>query len=815
MHALTSDLRHAARRLQQTPLYTLCAVTVLAIGIGLNASVFSLVDALLFRPPPFQDAERVVHVYQDSDSGAPTSTSFPAYRDMAAMRDVFSAVAATTATRAIWEREDEARNASVQFATASYLEVLGLTPHLGRWFSPQHDRVGAEKVAVLSYATWRSQMGADPTVLGRTVRLNNQLVTIIGVGPSEYNGDALVTDFWLSISSTPVGGPYQVANLERRSDHWYQVKARLAPDIAIGQARAAMRGLATRLAEAYPAYNEGRDITVFAQNEVRLHPLLDRSLLTGGVAVVIIAALILLLACSNLANLLLARGISRSAEIAVRAALGADRLRIVRLLLLESLLLSALGAAAGLGLAAWTTAVLSSVSLPDVGFSPGGGLDVGFDHRVVIFGVLMSIATGLLFGLVPAVRSMRTDVAAILQDEGRAQSAGRGISRLRKALVVVQVAISVVLVIAAGLLGRSLANAERVDPGVDTQRIAVIETDLAQGGVAQEESAAVAAQVLERVEALPGVERAALTTRLPARRGATTTQIVDGYTPPSGTSAVELELAMVSRGYFETMGIPLLAGRTFTAADRPQTPNVIVVNDAAARAYWGGNAVGGRIRSQGADGDWLEVVGVVADVKVTDLTEAPTPMIYGSTEQSGVGGFAVVARTSDNPAALLPSLRRALREVRESLPVIRLHTLEAHFGQTMAIPRVGTALMGGFSLLALLLAGLGIYAVVSFNVERRTQELGIRTALGATRSTMVRMVVGESLAAVGIGLVAGLALAALAARGLETMLFGVTPLDTMTFAGASALLLAAASLAAYLPARRAGSAHPAQVLRRS
>lgn len=815
MYSFLLDLRYAARKLQHSPLFTASAVTVLAIGIGLNAVVFNLVDTALFRPLPFDDVERIVHVYQDSDSGVPSSTSFPAYRDMAAMSDIFAAVAATSSANAKWERSDGPNDAAIQYATASYLSVLGQAPHIGRWFDPEHDRAGAEMAAVVSHATWRTQMGADPAVIGNTVRLNNQPVTIIGVGPSAFNGDvnALVTDFWLSISSTPVGGPYQVANLEQRGDHWYTVKARLAPDATVEQARAAMQGLAARLAEEYPAYNEGRNITVFSHDEVRFHPVVDQGLFAGGVTLIVLAASILLLACSNLANLLISRGMSRGPEVAVRAALGASRMRIARLLLLEALLLSGLGAAAGLALAAWSARFLSSVSLPSGVGIPGGGLDLGFDVRVVTFGIVIALATGLLFGLLPALRASKTNMAATIRDGGQGDAAGHGVSLVRKALIVAQVAISVVLVIGAGLLGRSLANAERVDPGVDVDRIAVIGTDLAQGGVAEGDGLAVAAQILERVEALPGVERAALTTRLPVQSWATTTQIVEGFTPSAGTSAVELQFAMVSRSYFETMGIELLAGRAFAAADRPETPRVVLVNEAAARAFWGGDAVGGRIRSQGADGEWQEVIGVVADVKVTDLTEAPTPMIYRSTEQSGVGGFSVVARTSQDPATLLPALRNALRDVRSSLPVTRLLSLEAHLGDAMAIPRASTALMAGFSMLALLLASLGIYAVVAFAVEHRTRELGIRTALGATRADLIGMVVRDTLAVVGLGLGTGLALAMLAARGLEGVLFGVAPADGATFVGALVLLLAASFLAAFLPARRAGSAHPVNLLR--
>ncbi|HEX7117182.1 MAG TPA: ABC transporter permease [Longimicrobiales bacterium] len=813
MSSMISDLRHAVRRLRATPLFTLSATAILAVGIGLNATVFSLVDTILLQPPPYEDPERIVHIYQDSDYGSPSSTSFPAYREMAAIEGVFSGVAATSSDGAVWETEAGPRNVSVEYATASYFPVLGLRPQRGRWFGPEHDRVGSAMVAVVSHRAWRTLLGGDPGVVGRTIRLNNQLVTIIGIGPADFNGEAgaVVTDFWLSISSTPVSGPYRVANLDRRQDHWYQVKARLAPGVTIEQAKVAMTGLARHLAETYPELNEGRGITVFAHDEVRLHPDVDGGLVTASAGMFALATLVLVLACSNLANLLLVRGISRGPELAVRQALGAGRGRVVRLLLFESLLLSALGGAAGLGLAAWSVRLVPGVPLP----APGGTLDVGFDHRVVVFGTLLALATGLVFGLLPALRSSRTDVAGALRDESRSQSTGRGVSLVRGGLVAVQVAVSLVLVVGAGLLTRSLTNAERVDAGVDVERIAVIGTNLRQGGVETGELPIVTRTLLERIEALPGVESAALTTRLPVQDGGTTTQVVDGYVPPSGTGAVEVPFAYVSRDYFETMGIRLVAGRGFTPDDRRGTPRVVLVNETAARVFWGGDALGGRIRPQGSSGAWMEVVGVVADVKVSDLREPPTPMVYYSADQVALGAFTIVARTAGAPAALTAGLRSALREVRPSLPVTRLGPLDAHLGETLAGLRAAAALLGAFSLLAIVLAGFGVYAVVTFTVERRARELGIRMALGAAPSRLVWTVVGRTLLVVAAGVVAGLAVAAFAMRVLDSLLFGVGSADGVTFTMAAALLAVAGGAAAFLPARRAARADPVEALRQS
>jgi predicted permease len=816
MSSLLQDFRYAARRLARAPVFTICTVAILGVGIGLNAAVFNLVDATAFRPAPFAEPESIVHVYQDSDDGAPSSTSFPAYREMAATTGVFASVAATSGAAARWDAADGPREVTIAFATASYFDVLGLRTHLGTWFSPEHDVVGTELVAVLSHRAWRTQFASDPGVVGRAVRLNNQPVTIIGVGPADFNGmaGALVTDFWLSISSTPVGGPFRVANLDRPQDHWYQVEARLAPGVTHAQAQAAMDGLALRLAEINPDIDVGRDITVFASDEVRFHPALDTMVFASTTALLVLAAVVLLLACSNLANLFLARGIARSAEVAVRSALGAGWLRVARLLLCEALLIALLGGTVGLAVAAVVAQLVPSLPLPAVG-GAAQSLDVRFDHRLVLFGVLAALATGLFFGLIPALRAARSDVVAMLRDEGRGHSAAGRVSLLRKALVAVQVALSVVLVVAAGLMARSLANAERVSLGVDADRIAILGTNLSQGDVEQDEAVAVTAEILARIATLPGVERAALTTRLPVQPGGSSTTVVEGYTPAVGTGAVELPAVGVSREYFDTMGIRLLGGRNFAASDSPDGAPVVIVNETAARVFWNGDAVGRRVRAQDDPDSWREVVGVVADVKVANVTETPAPMFYYSTDQFAPLGFTVVARASGDPALLTEPLRGALREVRPSLPVTRQGSLEATVEAGFARARIGVALIGAFSLLALVLAGLGVYAVVSFNVERRTQELGVRTALGATHARLARMVVGECVLVVTIGVVVGSGLAALGARGLSGIgvLFGVAAIDTATFAGAVALLLSTAAAAAFVPAYRAARANPVDALR--
>ena len=814
MSALGNDIRYAVRCLLRAPVFALGAVALREGGLGANTAVFTLVDALLLRPPPFERPEEVVYIYQDSDEGEPSSNAFPAYRDMATS-EAFSAVAATSSATVAWERADGPIDVTVEFTTARYLDVLGLVVSHGRWFLPEDDVVGNAPVAVISAPAWRARMGGDPDVVGSTVRLNGQLVTIVGVGPENLSGSyaPVVTDFWLSISATPVGGAYRVANLERREDHWYDVKARLAPGVNLERAQAAMSALAFAMGEAHPDLDRGRRITVFRSTAVRFHPESDAELYSGGGLLTAIVLVLLLLACANLANLLLARGIGRSGETAVRRALGASTGSVTRLFLVESLLLSVTGGLLGILLARWALSALHALPLP---YPLSATMHLSIDGRVGAFAVALMAVTGILSGLAPALRSVRQDVARALRDDRRSSPTARGTVRLRGALVTVQVAASLVLILGAGLLSRSLAAMQNVDTGVDAGRVAWLVTSFGRAGLSGDAAVATLDQLLARMSTLPGVTRAAAASRLPAERTGTTTTIVEGYTPPNGTGAVELTYAIVTPEYFETIGLPLLEGRSFSATDIQGAERVVVVTEAAARTFWGGvDPVGRRLRSQSEPDFVRTVIGVVGNAPVNSLTESDRPMFYAPMAQSSVSSPYIIVRTDGDPNALLGTMRQQVREVRASLPVLEQGTLTSHFDGAMAGPRFAARLMGGISLLAMLLAGLGTYAVVAFSVARRSSELGIRMALGAGQGRVVRMVVGETAGTVGFGLAAGVAVAAFAAPRLESLLFGVAPLDPLTFAGAVLLLASVAGIAAYIPARRAARANPVRSLRAS
>lgn len=807
---LLTDLRHTVRRLRKAPAFTLGAVALLAVGIGANTTVFTIVDRLLFRPPPWEDPDEVVFVYQDSDDGEPSSSSYPATRDMARSR-AFQAVAAISQSSVTWESADGPVPLSVEYATASYMDVLGLSVQRGRWFDAAHDAVGSEPVAVVSAPAWRSRFGGDPDVVGRSLRLNGRTVTVIGVGPERLNGtySPAITDLWLSISATPVGGDVRVANLDRRQDHWYDVRARLAPGVTVAQAQAEMDGLAASLAEEYPALNRGRDITVFSSSDVRLHPQGDAELRQAAGLLTAVALTVLLLACANLANLLLVRGLGRTGEMAIRRALGAGRAGVAGLFLMESLLLALVGGALGVLLSRWALAALPSMPIP----LPESGIDLALDARVGLASLTLVLATGVLFGLAPALRSSRSDMASTLRDERPSSTGGRGSARLRGVLVAVQVAASLVLVLATGVLGRSLAAMQSVDTGVDADRVAWVRTDFARAGLDGEAAYQALDEVLARVRAIPGVTAAGATTRLPASFGASTTTVVEDYRPASGTDAIELDFAVITDGYFEALGVPLLEGRVFGDEDASGAPTAVLVNETAARRWWGGAPLGRRLFRQDDPSVWRTVVGVVGDVPVRRVSEPARPFMYFRDRQAGLAPSILVARTDGPPEAINGALRAEVQAVRSSLTVTSQGTLAAHFGSALEGPRFAALVLGAFSLLAVVLAGLGIYAVVSYGVARRTAELGIRMALGAGRGRVIRMVVREVVGMVALGLGVGLALAFFAGTRLEGALFGVRTLDPATFAVAVAFLLAVAATAAWLPARRAALADPASALR--
>ena len=823
MDSFAQDFKHALRKLAASPGFTVMALLIVGLGIGANTAMFSIVEKILFRAQPWERAEEIVWVYQDSDEGEPSSSSYPAYRDIAGHTDVFSGVAALIPGRPARHltSSGDAQQITVSYVTSALFPVLGLHPSRGRWFEPQADEKGGEPVGVVSHHTWQTRFGGEPDVVGRTVRLNGSSVTIVGVGPEGYRGEVpgVDTDFWLSISASgPVGGSYYWNTLERRQDHWFLVLGRLQTGVTADQAQAAMDILADRLGTEYPALNEGRDITVFSAAQVRVHPEQDAFLYPTAGVLMGVVGLVLLIACGNLANLHLARASTRGKEIAVRQAMGATRGRLFRYLLTESIVLAVGGGIVGMLFARWAGRLLATYqSALDIPLT----LEVSLDTKVLVFALGLSVLTGLVFGLAPALRASRPDLVPSLKDAGETAFVSRFGDRrfrwlgLRNLLVMIQMAVSLVLLIGAGLLIRSLVNAETVDLGFKKDGLAVLQADAAEAGHQGEASLQLFEELRDKTTALPGVANAALTTRLPVTpRGGSSTLEIEGYEPPTGTGHVEVDFAFVDPDYFDALRIPLLRGRHFTATDRAGTEPVTVVNRAFARSFWGtSDAVGRRYRHQGS-ADWVRIVGVVGDVKVRTPDETPRPMFFRPLAQgSGFSRLFVVARTSGDPATLVGMMRYELRTIDTEVPVYQAGTMDDHASMALVLPRTAAGLLGLFGALALFLSGLGLYAIVAFAVSQRTAEIGIRIALGATHRRILSTIMKDLVIVIVIGVALGLGLSFLVTPVLESMLFNVRATDPLTFIAVAMFLASVATTAAYLPARRAAHTDPIKALR--
>ena len=809
MDWLMQDVRYAARRLTSSPFFTVMAILIVGVGIAANTTVFSAVNAVLLRPLPFADPDRVVHVYQDSDEGQPQSSSFPAYRAIAGRTDVFSGAAAVTVSTVTAETDLGVRQSLVEFATASYFPVLGLRARSGRWFSLDEDSAGAPATAVVSYHAWRTRFGSDPAVIGRTIRLGGSPVTIVGIGPQAYNGSVtgVAVDFWLPLAALgPVAGSFAATTLERPQDHWFLIRARLRDGVALAQARAAMNGLSNELGTRFAGLDQRRGISVMPASSVSIHPSVDAALVPAAVLLMSVVGLVLALVCSNLAILLLLRGTAQHRDVSIRMAMGAGRGRIVRQFLTESLLLAfAGGLVGGIG-ARWLIAIVSGVDVP----IQNGLLDTAIDYRVLVFATMLSLLTGVAFGLAPALRAIGTDVAAVIGGVG----AARRRVAVKYGVVGFQVALSLVLLAGTGLVLRSMMQMERVDIGFDRDRLTLVTTNATQAGYQPLDARRVYQDVETRIAALPGVQSVVRASQLPLARRGTNTLVIEEYVSPTGTNTTEVPGTFVSEDYFEALAIPILHGRAFRPQDDRAAPAVAVVSDAMARRYWGtSNVVGRRYRHDGVPNSWVEIVGVARDVKVSSLTEDPRPQYYRSLNQQGSVSVSFIVRSTGDQQQMAGTLSRVVHEVDRALPVLQASTMDDYLARQLVVPRIGASILAGFSLAALVLAAMGLYAVVAFAVGERAREVGIRMALGARGPHVVWVTIRGVMMTVGAGLAVGMVLALGAAQGMSSILFRVSPNDPVTLVVVTVILAVVAAVAALIPARRATRVDPLVVLR--
>ncbi|MDE3153879.1 MAG: ABC transporter permease [Acidobacteriota bacterium] len=815
-------MRHALRTLLKNPGFALAAILTLGLGIGANTAVFSVVNGLLLRPLPVAHPEQVVSLFTSDYSGPRDgASSYPDYVDFRDRAHAFSALVASELTPFALGTGEVAVRLFGEVVSGNYFQTLGVKPALGRGFRPDEDGApGAHPVAVISHAVWQRQFGGDPAIVGRAIQLNGHLFTVVGVAPRGYTGlmRGIRADVWVPMAMEAEANPGSDA-LTSRGSRGLTIVGRLKPGVALAQARAELAVIAGQIYRAHrdawtDVHEKPRVVTLVPEKDARIPPALRGPVVAFLVFLMAVVGLVLLVACANVANLLLARATARRREIAIRLALGASRWDLVRQLLSESLVLSTAAGGTGILMARWGTDLLMAVRPP---LPVPVALNLGVDGRVLAFAAALSILTGLLFGLAPALASSRPSLVPALKD-GDAAAAARGHrSRLRSAFVVAQVALSLVLLIGAGLFLRSLRNASTIDPGFDAHGVLVTSLDLQLRGYDAASGSRFDERLLNRLRALPGVIDASATSSLPLGLGRTRRGItIEGYAPKAGED-VEVATATVGPDYFSAMRIALVRGRGFTDADGDGAPRVVVVNQAFAQRYWPGqDPIGRHLRmggDAGADTPAWEVVGVARDGKYSALDEAPTPFFYTPLLQFYQPAISLIVRTQGPAMAVAPAVRHAVAAIDPSLPLFDTATLEQHMGLSLLPARLAGWVLGAMGLVALALSGLGLYGAMAYSVAQRTREIGVRMALGADAHAIFRLVIGQGLALTAAGCLIGLAAALLLSRLVSSRLYGISPTDPATFATVAAVLLAAALGACYLPTRRATRVDPVVALR--
>ncbi len=802
---LWQDLRYGAQMLRKNPGFTLIAVLTLALGIGANTTIFSVVNAVWLRPLPYPEADQLALVSHRNTQRGGTSDLTPGnYLDLRRQNQSFAHLAAFYDHDFNLTSRGEPERLQGQLASAALFPLLQVAPSVGRVFTEADDREGAGRVVVLSHGLWQRRFGGQANIIGQTLTLNELPYTVVGVMPPGFIAPEGIAELWAPIAFTANDAT------NRGSFHLFAL-ARLKPGLTLTAAQSEADVIAHNLAQAYPKTNTNLGFSV-----VSLHGHIVGGIKQSLWVLLGAVAFVLLIACVNVANLLLARAAVREKELAVRMALGAGRQRLLRQLLTESTLLAFCGGALGLLLAIWGIQTLKLIS-------PGtiARLDeVSLDWRVLGFTLSIACLTGLIFGLAPALQLSRPDLQNTLKEGGRGSSSGTG-QHLRGALVVTEVALSLVLLIGAGLLIRSFIRLQNVDPGFNTDRL------LTMGVVMSQDKARDLAtvsnfyqQVIERVQAMPGVEAASVATVAPIVTAGRRSSIVfeDKPDPPPGISHT-VNNRVVSPDYFRTLGIPLRIGRLLSAQDIAEAPAVTIINQAMATRYWGTeNPVGKRFKigSRESERPWLTVVGVVGDVRQAGLNSDPLPELYSpftQAHQQFVRPRVLFVRTTGDPLQLIAAVKSQIWAVDKDQPINAVQTMEEVVARSLAPRRFNLWLLGVFAALALVLASVGIYGVISYAVSQRTREIGVRIALGAQPRDIFRLVVGQGFALTLDGVVIGLVAAFALTRWLESLLFGVSTTDPLTFAGVALLLTLTALLACYIPARRAMKVDPMAALR--
>ncbi len=790
------------------------AVITLALGIGANTAIFSLVNTVLLRPLPVPQPEQIVSVALRGKSDSILAFSYPNYKDFRDQNQVLSGLLAYRFVPVSLSRDGVNERIWGYEVSGNYFDVLGVQAIRGRTFLPEEDRTRlSHPVAVISYGAWQRRFAGDPDLVGKDIRLNNHPFKIIGIAPEGFYGTEVVytPEIWVPISMIEWIEPGSGWIDDRKGGNLFGI-GRLKPGVGVKEAEASLNLLAQQLAKEYPDSNEGQVIQLTPPGFII--PDLRGSVVSFTWILMAAVGLVLMITCINLAGLLLARATDRRREIAIRLALGAGRGRLIRQLLTESVLLSLIGGVAGFWLALWIINLLLAFR-PPIDFPLT--IDVSVDWRVMLFSLGVSLIAGAVFGLAPALQSTRPVLSSALKDT--TAQAGYSRSRLRSTLVVAQLALSLMILIGAGLMVRALQQLRTMNPGFDTANAVTVSFDLGLQGYDQAKGEQFYRQVVERVEGQPGVKSAALITNVPLSLNYSSNSIyVEGQPLERGTNLPVAMVSSIGPRYFETMRTPILHGREFTNQDRNDTEKVVIVNETFVRrlipdATSGESALGRRISFDGGEGPFVRIVGVARDGKYWNIYEDPRSFVWSPLSQNYNSGASLVVRTTGDSEGALAGVRNSVRALDANLPLFDVKTLTEHMQLALFPGQIAATVLGAFGFVALILAAIGIYGVTSYSVAQRTREIGIRMALGARLADVLRLVIGNGLKLMAIGVGLGLAGAYLLTRALTSLLSGISPTDPVTFIFVSLLLIAVALIATYIPARRATKVDPLVALR--
>ena len=805
METLLKDIRYGVRGLWKRPGFTAVAVLTLALGIGANTAIFSVVNAVLLRPLQFRDPERLVMIWEDATfAGFPRNTPAPAnYVDWKTQTQSFEDVAASAESTFNLTGDGDPERVTAYQVTANFFPLFGVAPALGRTFVAEDDRPGAHRVAVLSHGLWQARYGSDPQIVNRDIQLDGEKYTVVGVMPAGFQFMESDVRLWVPIA-------LEAEQLANRGGHYLKVVARLKPGVTLDQAQADLSAVMARIAKDHPGETLDGKLGAFA---VPLREEFTGDVRSSLVVLLVAVAFVLLIACANVAGLLLARAVARRREIALRIALGASRPRVVRQLLTESLLLAAAAGIIGTVLAYWSFAFLQNLIPAQMALLT----TLTLDTRILVFTLLVSLITGVVFGLVPALQSAKVDLNEALKQSTRVTSTGR----LRSALIVFEVALSLVLLVGAGLLIQTLFQLFNQYSVLEPEKVLTMRTVLPRSKYKEHpQRHAFYKQVLDRVEHLPGVTSAGYTTSVPLSwKGGTSGFVPEGIASPIAGMAYDANHREVSANYLQAMNIPLRQGRYFDERDNETSMRVAIINETMARQYWPGeNALGRRFNiGDPNDGEWMQIVGIVADVRQMGLDEPVKAEMYLPYQQvTDWPGFIpreLAIRTAGDPSSLVGSVRQIIREVDPDQPISNIATMSEVLGVEAEQRRMGMIMLVAFAGLALLLASLGIYGVLAYFVTQHTNEIGVRIALGANRHNILALVLKKGMGLTLLGVAIGLAASFALTRLMSSLLFGVKASDPLTFLVVPLLLATVALLACWIPARRATRVDPMVALR--